>query len=636
MNGSSITSPTSTGPAGAHFEGKVGAHYLLSLLVGAQPRGLPGMAIDRIELQRASQGMYLDDVIVHAHDRAGSAAVLEIQVKRTITFAPKDEVFRSVVEQIAKTSSKPEFWTANHQLAIATSAGSRKIDGAYQDVLTWARQIGDARTFMEQIRRSGSSSEDKRTFVETFRAHLRDFGVPDDDEAVWKLLRRLQIFVFDFTAVGSATEVLERERCARALLPAETSRAQELWSVLTELAIEVAASAGDRDRNRLLEDLQKFSFELVALPGNDAALRSLAELSRNALADIEDHVYGVKLSRLGPLSALRSALDASRYVELRGDAGVGKSGILKHLAEQIAVESEVLVLTPDRTPPGGWFELRSKLGFNGECRDFLADLARNGAAVLFIDNLDLFRPEARQTVIDIVRQAEGIPGLSIVATARRGFGQIEPSWLPPQNIAAMNLAPPVYLEELTEGEIAELQELVPRIASLLSNSHPARKITRNLYRLARLSSLSPNESVPLSEAGMAIRWWDVADGKIDDGFIDRARLLQNLARQVISRAEHLDSSASPARAINSLVQSETLRQLGIDRVAFRHDVLREWAAANLLFTDPSAVDLLPLNDAPPADLARAVELCASMSIERSEDGAGWLALLQKMSAKGTE
>ena len=58
----SMSSPASTGPAA--LDGKVGAHYLLSVLVGAQPRGLPGMAIVRIELQRASQGMNLDNVIV--------------------------------------------------------------------------------------------------------------------------------------------------------------------------------------------------------------------------------------------------------------------------------------------------------------------------------------------------------------------------------------------------------------------------------------------------------------------------------------------------------------------------------------------------------------------------------------------
>jgi hypothetical protein len=82
------TSPNSSGPAGPLFEGEVGAHYLLSLLVGAEPRGLPGTHSIRVEMQRAAQGRSLDDVIVHAQDRAGQPAVLEIQVKRGITFAP--------------------------------------------------------------------------------------------------------------------------------------------------------------------------------------------------------------------------------------------------------------------------------------------------------------------------------------------------------------------------------------------------------------------------------------------------------------------------------------------------------------------------------------------------------------------
>jgi hypothetical protein len=62
---------------------------------------------------------------VHAHDTRGDAAVLEIQVKRTISFAPADDLFRA------------------YELAIATARISRKIDGAYQDVLTWARQLAN-------------------------------------------------------------------------------------------------------------------------------------------------------------------------------------------------------------------------------------------------------------------------------------------------------------------------------------------------------------------------------------------------------------------------------------------------------------------------------------------------------------
>ena len=75
-------SPASSGPAGSHFEGQVGASYLLSMLVGAEPRGLPGTIIDRIAFQRAAEGFPLDDVIVHAHDASGNAETLEVQVKR--------------------------------------------------------------------------------------------------------------------------------------------------------------------------------------------------------------------------------------------------------------------------------------------------------------------------------------------------------------------------------------------------------------------------------------------------------------------------------------------------------------------------------------------------------------------------
>ncbi len=368
---------------------------MLSMLVEAPARGLPGTIIDRVEMQRAPQGMHLDDVVVRAHDRSGKPAILEIQVKRTITFAPKDPVFTEVVEQIAKTAAQPDFWKSNHQLGIATSATSRKINGPYQDVLTWARQIGDAKTFMEQVERAGTSNDYVRSFVATLRSHLKDVSAPHDDEIVWKILRRLHILTFDFTATESSGQELAQERCARALEPGEAGRAAELWKVLTEIATEAASSAGDRDRPQLLEELQKSSFRLAPASSNAGALRILADLSRSALEDIDDAVSGVSLSRTDYASAVHTAWDGHRYLEIRGDAGVGKSGILRHFAEQLSEESPVLVLTPERTPGGGWIELRSKLGFDGNCHELLCDLARNGAATVFIDNLDFFPRKAR-------------------------------------------------------------------------------------------------------------------------------------------------------------------------------------------------------------------------------------------------
>jgi hypothetical protein len=110
---------------------------------------------------------------LHLAAGAAGAGVLEVQVKRALTFAPADPVFREVVGQIAKATRREDFWTSRYELTIATAKGSRKIDGAYQDVLRWARAVGSAEVFFQRLRRTGSANDDMRALVKTFRTHLK-------------------------------------------------------------------------------------------------------------------------------------------------------------------------------------------------------------------------------------------------------------------------------------------------------------------------------------------------------------------------------------------------------------------------------------------------------------------------------
>jgi hypothetical protein len=628
------TSPSSSGPAGSLFEGQVGAFFLLSLLVRAEPRGLPGAIIDRVEFQRAPEGHPLDDVIVHAHDAQGKPAVLEIQVKKGISFAPRDPIFRSVVGQIVQASRKPEFLTGRYELAVAISKTSHKIDGAYQDVLTWARELGDAATFMSRINRPGSANDAMRTLVNTFRSHLREEGAAHDDESVWRVLRRLQILVFDFTATGSISEELAKERAVRALHPDDASRADELWTVLTELAIKIAAAGGDRTRDGVIGDLQQKSFRLAGDRHTFSARMALAEASRNAVADIGDRVSGAMLTRHERVGSVREALDSGRYVEIRGDAGVGKSGVLKHIAEQISGESQVIVLSPGRTVPRGWLAMRGVLGFDGTARDLLSDLAANGGGVLFLDNLDFFDDEERLTAIDLLREAAKIPGMSVMATARRDFGVGEPSWLPEEVIGQLGRAKPVVIDELSDAETEELRQATPQLRALLADNHPARQVARNLFRLSRLASLPSDAPVLRTEAEMAEQWWDTADGQKDENHRDRARVLRTLAEQALTSAGPLDVSGLAPLAVDALVASQTLRDLGNDLVTFHHDVLREWAIANLLIANPAIIEKLPLDRPAPAALARGTELAARMTIEHAADSTRWKSLIDVLSREG--
>ena len=406
-------------------------------------------------------------------------------------------------------------------------------------------------------------------------SNLNQTGAASDDDTVWRLLSKLQILVFDFTAPGSASEALERERAVRALHPGETTRAEALQSNLIQLAIKVASSAGERTRAQLIEDVSGWSFRLAGDRRYSIARNALAEDTGNALADIVDRVGDVTLIREDHIAAVRAALDEGRYVEIRGDAGVGKSGLLKHLAQQRSTESRIIVLSPGRTKPGGWTELRGALGFDGGARDLLVDLAAGGGAILFVDGLDFLTKEERLTVVDLVREAAEVSGFTVVATARREFAVEEPNWLPEQALDKLGRANPVTIEELSTAEIAELQDASPAFASLLADNHPARAVTRNLFRLAQLSRQPDAVQGLRTEIDMAERWWRTADGT------------------------------------------------GLD-----------WAVANLLHSSPDTVTGLPLTRPAPGPLVRGVELAARMALERAGDDSLWRSFLEEVSREG--
>ena len=640
MNDNEVTagsSPASTGPAGGHFEGQVGAHYLLSLLTSAEPRGLPGTLIERVELQRAGEGRALDDIVVHARDSLDRPGILEVQVKREITFAPGDSVFRDVVHQIAKSSQRPDFWDSNYRLAIATAKISHKIAGPYQDVLKSARELESAATFFSRLNRRGAGNKDMRTFVGTFRTRLGEAGAANDDIAIWRLLQRIQILVFDFTAEGSASAELARERAVRALHDDDAAQAATLWSVLIELAIDVAASGGARTHLQLQEELRAQAFRLAGDRRYATARAALAEASQAALADIDDCVGDVRLTRPERLAAVHAALDQGRYVEIQGDAGVGKSGILKHFAMKVGAEAKTVVLSPGHTTPRGWVEMRSVLGFDGTARDLLADLASTGAAILFIDNLDFFTDEERRTVIDLVRAASGVPGVSVVITIRRTLASERVHWLPSDDLDRLGRATPITVDELSEIEVDDLREAAPQLAALLADSHPARDVARNLFRLSRLLRLAAQPGgpyTPRTEIDMAEQWWETADGQRDDLHRDRSRILRLLAECALLGPGPADVHSYPAKAIDALIASETLRDLRHDRVTFRHDVLAEWAIGFLLSLDDRAIDRLPLTKPAPARLARGVELAARIALERADDTVAWEAFLARLSHEG--
>lgn len=604
------------------------------MLCGAPPRGMPGTRIETVKLQQGNSGYPLDDVIVGVIDDAGQWKSLEIQVKRTITFSPKDDVFAKVAGQIVDTGQTERFKSSTVGMVIAASRGSTKIEGPYQDLLALARQIDSGATLARDIGMRGVGSPDMRQFVATFTGHVKAKKVPFDAEAVWQLLRRLQILIFDFEAPGSASRDLARERCRGALAPEDVAKADALWAALTEISFEAAKRGGILDRLALLEALKPYGLKLAGERRHLEARRALAEASSEALAAIKVRVGDVQLARLHWVEQVRGALSEGHYVEIRGEPGVGKSGVLRQMAELMLQEGQVIVLSPSRCPAKGGTAFCSHIGFQGSPRELLAELAADGGTTLFIDNLDFYDVGAQATVTDLMRAAAGIAGVSVISTARLSFGVDDVDWLPADALSTLKRCNAVVITDLSEGERDELRAKAPAFAPLLAPEHPARRVSSNLFRLDHLARRPAAEQAVRTEVELADLWWSLADGVKDAGWRDRSRLLASMGQHALRHREAYDSSGDPSPAVEALVASGSLREVQRDRLEFQHDVLREWAIGFTLHDDPKLIDSLPLDKPASAAMARGIELAAGLSLERAEGDEKWRALLQQVSRTG--
>lgn len=625
------SSPVGRGGAGTYIEGELGAFYLLQMLAGSEARGLPNAQIEGVLFQGGDEGYALDDLIVHGASDNGSA-LLEIQSKRTITFSPQDSTFKSVCEQVVRSTPaiKP---TNRHLFAVATQRTSFAISGPYQDALEWARTARTGSDFFQRLTLKGVASDAMRDFAKTFRTNLVAHGVADDDEAVWSIIRRFLILEFDFESGAPQARAHALTLARLVLAPEDAARTEALWSNLIELAIKTGKTGGSITRDELAGKLTAHGFRLAGNRNYASARARLAEMSRFALRDIGTTVGGTNLPRLRALAALDEARDQHRFIEITGAPGVGKSFLLRHLAERQGREAHVIVLDPIGTPDGGWAALAQRLNVPGTAKDFLGDLSASGGGILFIDGLEMFASaERRRTVNDVLREIAAVEGFSVVVSTRPDIGVEGSSWLAQDALAVFGAPHRVLVEELGDEEVAVLREAAPELRILLSPGHPAASIARNLYRLTQLIKV-PSTVEIRTEVALADHWWQSADGAKPQDVRAGQRLLAELAEAALAGNDTIEvTNDSPAR--DHLLSTQTLTEPRRDHLGFHHDVLRDWAIGARMNENYAIIDCVDLTLPPASRLARGIEFAGRFALEKGQDCSDWQALLASLSRPG--
>jgi len=601
------------------------------MLAGTEARGMPGVKVKCVRFQGVDQGYTMDDLILEGTSPGGNA-LLEIQSKRDITFSPKDGTFAEVATQVARSPVR-EVSEERHLLAVATQRQSKSLSGPYQDVLLWARAAKTSREFFDRVAAKGVASDPMRTFVATFRFNLVVAGVADDDHAIWKLLRRFAILVFDFESTAPLARLHTLALARQVLADEDVARAESLWSGLIEISIAIGKVGGGINREELRAKLLERGYRLAGDRDYRQARARLADLARMTLAGIGTRVAGVSLSRHGAVTDLNAALDEHRFVELRGGPGVGKSAVLRVVAERVGREAQLIVLDSVSTPARGWLSFAQALAVPGTAREFLDDLAVSGGALIVIDGLEMFTDPARQrTVNELLREAGAVPGFTVIATCRSADETFTDRWIADDVLDAFGGSHPVVVGELTDEEVEFLSGKTPELRAILAPSHPAASIARNLYRLSRLLK-APASAKIRTEAALASQWWASADNAPTDVVRAGQRILAELAQTSLTGGNVLKLGEDSAARLH-LTGSLSLTEVRRDQFTYYHDVLRDWGIGNLIHEDHTMLSNIDLSVRASPRVARGIEIAARLALEEGVDCTRWLSLLDRLSPVG--
>ncbi|MGH7170343.1 MAG: ATP-binding protein, partial [Gemmataceae bacterium] len=634
---SKAQSPELAAGAGFTFEDAVGAYFLSALLDEGYAAGIENRIVVRVALQQRNFKQPLDDVIVDFRDQHGGLARMSLQVKRelTVSDAETNEGFRDVVRDCWRTYKKDDFRKNldRYGAAVGEIAKDKARDLIF--LCEMARESTTTSHFIERFATGGNASGSVKTIkfdIETLLTAVE--GRRPSDLELHQFLAHFVLEKFDFLHGGAVDppEIITRVRTSLAIEAG--NQAPQLWAALRQTVRDSAGKSGEFDRPRLVRTLVPV-FRLRAAPSLWSDLEQITNLTRMWLADITNDVGGTHLDRIELSRKLTDLLSGSRFVQIMGLPGSGKSVVLRQRLEADVGRGPVLFMKSDRLSGTGWSSFAASNGLSSApLIDLLVEIGATGSNTLFIDGIDRVEKERRPLVLDVLRTVLGSQLLSDwkIIVSLRDTG-IEPlrNWvgdvLGTLSVATLDVG------ALDDGEAEELAQAKPHLRGLLFGAPSVREIVRRPFFAKILDQTGSADFQPQSEVDLLENWW-ARGGYNADGqeALDRQRALIDIggaqARHLSDPIRFSELSPSTSAQIERLAADGLVRHVKQGHtVRFAHDILFEWSFFHALSdTGENWLGEIRSCGEPPA-VARAVEL---LSQYEYREGKTWAKTLRQV------
>ena len=635
---SSGNSPLKSGGVGVQFEEQVATHYLIAMLANESPRGLPNIKVNRV-IRQQDDVYPLDDIVIEGEDRDKNIHTLQVQSKRSITFSREDTPYTQVVEQIAKAIKKRVLSTGDNKLGVAFNNTTPKIESSYQNVISRSHNFPNADAFFKRLGVQGVYNEDMKTFVNNLEELLSQYDINVTKDIVWSVLKSLKLLYFDYEKEGSTSVALDRIIATKCLCNEDKDRVDSFISKINQIALKISASGGEINRDMLIEKISS-EFKLEGLESNMEVFRKISDDVEFILNGIKDDINQVVLMRNSHIKQVHNALESgANLIEITGEAGVGKSGILKKIAMEQCNDGCCLVISPNRHQGGGISSVLHHYGYSGIPTEFLKNLAIYGKGFVYIDNIDRLNLDEMQTVHDIIISLKDIRGLKVLMTSRGNNQRL----LSLVNNTVGLIFDTVYIPELSEDDVAEINSELPHLGHLFHKNHPTHDVMKNLFILSLVAEGSINNDI-ISEIDVINSWFSTGGCKKlgltiepndDSVILEIQRLLIQIGKSNLEDITYsVNAGEINPEILSILLKDNVLSGSAHKVVDFIHDVFRQWCMFIYALNNPNFIDLLETSKPASALHSRVISLVAQNLLEKSDCVSKWEELYRKLNIEG--
>ncbi len=564
-----------TGGPGFDFEDRVAAWFALEALTGKPLPGVGGAAT-RIQMQTASLGWLLDDVLVTAGPEESErrlAVSCKANLQVSASGLPAD-FMELAWKQWLDADDKP-MRRGRDALVLATRGRHPAFDAVWSDAKAWA--AGEDLTFA--VAQISVSTKHKKVF-ERLKAAGTAAGFAVTDSDVVNLIRSVEVTPFDFQLANSRDEAAAIASARTLLTENSLEAGADLWKALVVRAAAARLGSGTLEVAELRRDLLRM-FDLKDFPDFETSWTHLEALSRDSEAVIQTALpSGVTLTR-SAVKELADLMTANPVCIVYGDSGVGKSALAKSVLEAQFGDARRVWLNPEDLEKALLESTRRALGLGAPLLEVLGASARP-ENVLVIDAAEHVSPEttlrAEALIAELIkRNVNGEPPAWRVLVIGQSEAFVSGRF---QAVTRSELTARIEVRALSTTEVNTALLSMPALSWLVGDDEAATALA-NLRTLAWVMAAAEEFQEHAMRGGVsAVAIVDALWRFWSGGQLEVQRLLMRLAERDGSFEHSFPLSQIGGEEVAALQARPAhcpLRVNTENRVEFEHDLAADWA-----------------------------------------------------------